>query len=150
MKSNWTNTFAVKMKSSGFVCTLGFRSPFFKKGERKKNCRFFFCYAKCTKTMCTRTRDASNPNVRVRRVRVRVQFGFVFRVRLRVRVRFQSSGSGSGSCFKVRARVRVRFQSSGSGSGSLSELEFEFLVLSSIQLARQTDLFLSKQPLSQL
>lgn len=55
MKEGWTKIFADKLTASGFVCTLKFKSPVFKKGERKKNCRFFICYAKCTTTICPRT-----------------------------------------------------------------------------------------------
>ena len=55
MKEGWTKIFADKLTASGFVCTLQFKSPVFKKGERKKNCRFFFCYAKCATKICART-----------------------------------------------------------------------------------------------
>lgn len=55
MKEGWTKIFADKLTASGFVCTLKFKSPVFKKGERKKNCCFFICYAKCTTTICPRT-----------------------------------------------------------------------------------------------
>ena len=55
MKTNWTNVFADRFAESGFVCTLRFKSPCFKEGERKKNCRFLICYAKCTTTICART-----------------------------------------------------------------------------------------------
>ena len=54
MKAEWTTAFAAKLRASGFVCTLRFKSPSFKKGERKKNCRFWCCYAKCTTTSCSR------------------------------------------------------------------------------------------------
>ena len=55
MKEGWTKIFADKLTASGFVCTLQFKSPVFKKGERKKNCRYFICYANCTTTICART-----------------------------------------------------------------------------------------------
>ena len=54
MKAGWADIFAAKLTASGFVCTLEFQSPVFKKGERKKNCRYFVCRAKCTITICAR------------------------------------------------------------------------------------------------
>lgn len=54
MKSEWTNIFRDKLKESGFVCTLKFRTPMFKRGDRKKNCRFFCCYGQCTTKICAR------------------------------------------------------------------------------------------------
>ena len=54
MKTNWTNIFANRLTERGFACTLRFKTPCFKEGDRKKNCRFLFCYAKCTTTICTR------------------------------------------------------------------------------------------------
>ena len=55
MNEGWTKIFADKLTASGFVCTLEFKAPVFKKGERKKNCRYFICYANCTTTICART-----------------------------------------------------------------------------------------------
>ena len=38
----------------GLSARCVFKTPCFKEGERKKNCRFLFCYAKCTTTICAR------------------------------------------------------------------------------------------------
>jgi hypothetical protein len=54
MKPGWPDIFANKLESSGFNCTLRFKTPYFKKGKRKKNCRFFCCYATCTTSICAR------------------------------------------------------------------------------------------------
>ena len=54
MKSEWRAIFQKKLEESGSVCTVNFRSPFFKKGQRKKNCRFFCCYGHCTTRICAR------------------------------------------------------------------------------------------------
>jgi len=54
MKDDWTKIFNAKLKSSGIECVLKFKTPYIKEGERKRNCRFFGCFAKCTISICER------------------------------------------------------------------------------------------------
>lgn len=54
MKPEWQKVFQNKLKDNGFVCAVNFRIPIFKKGQRKKNCRFFCCYGECKMKICGR------------------------------------------------------------------------------------------------
>lgn len=54
MKKGWNIIFDKKLTSSGITCSLKFKSPYIKRGKRKRSCQFFCCYARCTKKLCTR------------------------------------------------------------------------------------------------
>ncbi|CAF1460381.1 unnamed protein product [Adineta ricciae] len=56
MKADWTTTFNKKLTNNGtgITCTLKFKTPYFKTGERKKNCRDFSCTITCTIKGCKR------------------------------------------------------------------------------------------------
>jgi hypothetical protein len=54
MKEDWTKLFYNKLTSSGITCSVKFKTPYIKEGKRKRNCRFFCCYAKCTIGKCER------------------------------------------------------------------------------------------------
>lgn len=55
MKKDWTDIFYKKMTALGIKCPVKFKTPYIKKGKRKRNCRFFCCVASCTLGICTRT-----------------------------------------------------------------------------------------------
>ena len=57
MKDGWRDIFNTKLTSSGtgIKCTLKFKKPYIKEGERKKNCRFLGCWIKCIISGCKRT-----------------------------------------------------------------------------------------------
>ncbi|CAF3935227.1 unnamed protein product [Rotaria sp. Silwood1] len=54
MKDDWTDVFYEKLVLSGMKCPVKFKTPYIKKGKRKKRCRFFCCYAICTIDECPR------------------------------------------------------------------------------------------------
>ena len=54
MKDDWFDIFNDKLKSSGIECVPKFKTPYIKEGKRKRNCRFFGCFAKCTIGICER------------------------------------------------------------------------------------------------
>lgn len=54
MKPDWSDIFQVKLTSSGFDCSVKFKSPYIKKGKRKHECRFCCCHATCTISECPR------------------------------------------------------------------------------------------------
>jgi hypothetical protein len=54
MKDDWTKVFSDKLESNGIKYVLKFKTSYFKGGERKRNCTFFGCHAKCTIDMCER------------------------------------------------------------------------------------------------
>jgi hypothetical protein len=55
MKPDWTHRFYKILTSSSKIrCPVKFRTPYFKKGKRKNQCRFFCCYARCTISICKR------------------------------------------------------------------------------------------------
>jgi len=53
MKDGWRDIFNKKLTSSGtgIKCSFKFKKSYIK-GERKKNCRFFGCWVKCTISLC--------------------------------------------------------------------------------------------------
>lgn len=55
MKKDWTDVFYKKMTSNGIKCSLVFKTPYIKKGKRKRRCRFFFCVAHCSLSTCSRS-----------------------------------------------------------------------------------------------
>ncbi|CAF3159980.1 unnamed protein product [Rotaria socialis] len=54
MKDGWAKIFNDKLMSSGIECTLKFKTPYIMEGKRKQRCKFFGCYAICTRVKCTR------------------------------------------------------------------------------------------------
>ena len=50
MNSGWTKIFYEKLKICGITCVIAFKKSHVKVGNRKRNCKYFWCRAKCTMT----------------------------------------------------------------------------------------------------
>ncbi|CAF3432704.1 unnamed protein product [Rotaria socialis] len=62
VKPGWTDMFYRKLISCGVKCSLRFKTPYIKKGTRKRACNFFCSYAVCTIGECSRQYQVSLKN----------------------------------------------------------------------------------------
>ena len=54
MKPHWGNLLYKNFRNTDVTCSLRFRTPHIKIGKRKRNCRFFGCFAFCSRKYCRR------------------------------------------------------------------------------------------------
>jgi hypothetical protein len=62
MKPDWTDIFVEKLTPSIAQCSINFKAPYIKKGERQGVCQFFCFYALCTIGKCKRKYQTSLRN----------------------------------------------------------------------------------------
>lgn len=62
MKPDWMDIFVEKLTPSITECSVNFKSPYIKKGERKGVCKFFCFYALCSIGKCKRKYQVSLRN----------------------------------------------------------------------------------------
>ena len=55
LNDEWRNILSKKLSSCGITCSVRFVKAHVKEGERKQQCKYFWCRAKCTGECCERS-----------------------------------------------------------------------------------------------